>query len=99
MEGKNLNNSSVIAKAEAPLRVARDLREFNEQLVREGDLVTIDKSVTTEHEIAAYIRKSCKTGGPALLFTHLAGQPDLTVAGGTYPPLNPGYIAVRASQQ
>jgi len=99
MEGKNLNKPNVIAKAEAPLRVARDLREFNDQLARGGDLITVKKAVSTEHEIAAYIRKSCKTGGPAFLFTNVIGHPGWTVAGGTYALLNRVYMAVGASKQ
>ncbi len=79
--------------------VARDLREFNEQLLQKGDLLSVAKAVDPEHEIAAYIRKSCKSGGPAFLFKNVIGHPGWTVAGGSYALLERVYMAVGASKE
>ena len=50
--------------------VWKDLREFLEHLEKKGELIRVNKEVSTKHEIAAYVRKACnvKGGGPAFLF-------------------------------
>ncbi|MBI1732796.1 MAG: UbiD family decarboxylase [Gammaproteobacteria bacterium] len=45
-----------------------DLRSFLDALEAEGDLVRIHHEVDAVHEIAAHIRRSSDTDGPALLF-------------------------------
>src|SRR5687767_12045144 len=99
MEEEKLNKPQTDKRSERSYLVARDLREFQDQLSESGDLVTVKKTVSTEHEIAAYIRRSCKTGGPAFLFTNVAGHQGWTVAGGTYAVLNRVYKAVGASKE
>ena len=99
MEEEKLNKPQTDKRSERSYLVARDLREFQDQLSESGDLVTVKKTVSTEHEIAAYIRRSCKTGGPAFLFTNVAEHQGWTVAGGTYAVLNRVYKAVGASKE
>lgn len=61
-----------------------DMREFLDALRKRDDLVEIDKPVSTEFEIAAYIRKSSDTGGPCFLFSNVSGQPGWRVTGSMY---------------
>ena len=58
-----------------------DLREFISFLERENELRRIKKQVDPRHEIAAYIRKSSDTKGPALLFESVKNS-DIPVVGG-----------------
>ena len=58
--------------------VEQSLREWAENLEKRGDLVVIDKEVSTKFEIAAYIKKSCEVEGPAFRFTNVAGY-DLSL--------------------
>jgi 2,5-furandicarboxylate decarboxylase 1 len=60
-----------------------DLRAFLGYLRARGELVTISSPVDPEYEIAAYIRKSSDTSGPAFLFEHVRGS-DMPVAGGVF---------------
>jgi UbiD family decarboxylase len=52
-----------------------DLRTFIEQLRRDGDIVTIDARVDPKLEVAEIHRRVIAAGGPALLFTNVAGSP------------------------
>ncbi|MBI4525818.1 MAG: UbiD family decarboxylase [Deltaproteobacteria bacterium] len=60
-----------------------DLRHFLEYLDTRGELLRINKPVDVKYEIAAYIRKTCDTGGPALLFEKVKGF-DCPVVGGVF---------------
>ena len=61
----------------------RELREFIAHLESSGQLVHISEEVETRYGIAAYIRKTSDTGGPALLFDNVVGH-DIPVAGGLF---------------
>ena len=50
-----------------------DLHSFIEQLQRDGDLAIIDAPVDPTLEVAEIHRRVIAAGGPALLFTHVAG--------------------------
>jgi UbiD family decarboxylase len=51
-----------------------DLRAFIEQLRRDDDLVTVDAAVDPHLEVAEIHRRVIAAGGPALLFTNVAGS-------------------------
>lgn len=61
----------------------RDLREFLQLLEENGELLRVTKPVEVKYEIAAYIRKTCDTGGPALFFENVKGF-ELPVVGGVF---------------
>jgi UbiD family decarboxylase len=50
-----------------------DLRAFTDRLRRDGDLVTVDAPVDPRLEVAEIHRRVIAAGGPALLFTNVAG--------------------------
>jgi 2,5-furandicarboxylate decarboxylase 1 len=58
-------------------------RSWVADLADRGDLIEIDEPVSTEYEIAAYIKKSCDEAGPAFRFTNVEGH-DLDVVGSLY---------------
>jgi UbiD family decarboxylase len=60
-----------------------DLRAFLEQLERRGDLLRIATEVDSRYEIAAYIRKTSDTSGPALYFEKVKGH-RMSAVGGLY---------------
>ncbi|MGH8247627.1 MAG: UbiD family decarboxylase [Gammaproteobacteria bacterium] len=60
-----------------------DMRSFIDALERAGDLIRIRQGVQPRHEIAAYIRKTSDTAGPALLFENVSGS-SMPVAGGLF---------------
>jgi len=72
----------------------RDMRDYLDALVKQGELVEIDKAVDTEFEIAAYIRKSSDIKGPAFLFKNVKGYPGWRFAGGLYCTLSKVSIAM-----
>ena len=51
-----------------------DFRAYLDALRRAGQLVHIDKPVSPEFEIAAYVRKSSDTDGPAFVFENIIGH-------------------------
>jgi UbiD family decarboxylase len=59
-------------------------RTYLGALERCGQLVRIDRAVSPEFEIAAHVRKSSDTMGPAFLFENVRGHPGWTVAAGLY---------------
>lgn len=59
----------------------RDLREFIAVLEHEEELVRIKKPVDRKHEIAAYIRKTSDSKGPALLFERVKGYRSPVIGG------------------
>ncbi|MBI2875133.1 MAG: UbiD family decarboxylase [Firmicutes bacterium] len=61
----------------------RDLREYMAFLEARGELLTIEKEVDPVHEIAAYIRKTSDTAGPAIHFKKVKGH-HMPVAGGFF---------------
>ena len=63
--------------------IFQDLREFISLLEEEKELVRIKKPVNRKHEIAAHIRKTSDTRGPALLFEKVRGY-DIPVIGGVF---------------
>jgi 4-hydroxybenzoate decarboxylase subunit C len=50
-----------------------DLRSFLDRLRRDGDVVTVDAAVDPRLEVAEIHRRVIAAGGPALLFTNVAG--------------------------
>lgn len=60
------------------------MRAFLAELDKRGDLVTVEKEVSTEFEIAAYIRKSSDTGGPAFVFDNVEGHDGWRVTGSNF---------------
>src|SRR5215510_9717393 len=51
-----------------------DLRTFIDQLRRDDDLVTVEAPVDPHLEVAEIHRRVIAAGGPALLFTNVAGS-------------------------
>ncbi|MEM4303193.1 MAG: UbiD family decarboxylase [Candidatus Caldarchaeum sp.] len=62
----------------------RDMREYLTALQKKRDLVEIDKEVSTDFEIAAYIRKSSDVNGPAFLFKNIKNHAGWRFAAGLY---------------
>src|SRR4030042_152309 len=62
----------------------KDFRDYLKYLESKGKLVKVKKQVDPRYEIAAGIRKSSDTDGPALLFENVKGVPNWRVAGGVY---------------
>lgn len=60
------------------------LRDFLQALERQGELKRITRPVSTQFEIAAYVRKSSDRRGPAFLFENVVGYPGWRVASGVY---------------
>ena len=52
----------------------RDLRDFIDQLERDGDLKRISRPVATELEITEISDRVLRAGGPALLFENPGGS-------------------------
>jgi 2,5-furandicarboxylate decarboxylase 1 len=61
-----------------------DFRRYLQALERVGQLARVDKPVSPEFEIAAHVRKSSDTDGPAFLFANVSGHPGWKVAAGLY---------------
>src|SRR5262245_31049909 len=61
-----------------------DFRTYLNALERVGQLARIDKPVSPEFEIAAYVRKSSDTDGPAFVFENIVGHPGWKLAAGLY---------------
>ncbi len=61
----------------------RDLRQFIAHLEESGQLVRIQDEVDAKHGVAAYIRKTSDTDGPALYFERVAGY-EWPVVGGLF---------------
>ena len=51
-----------------------DLRAFIDQLRRDGDVVTVDARVDPKLEVDEIHRRVIAAGGPALMFTNVAGS-------------------------
>jgi len=63
--------------------VFTDLRQFLNVIDEQGDLVHIHKEVDPKYEIAAYIRQTSDTNGPALFFENVKGF-GIPVVGGLF---------------
>ena len=74
-----------------------DLGSFLQELKARGDLVEIERSVTTKFDIAAGMRKTSDIGGPALLFSNVAGH-DIPVVGALYAHWRRLYAALGVDQ-
>jgi UbiD family decarboxylase len=61
-----------------------DFRTYLAALARAGQLARIDKPVSPEFEVAAYVRKSSDTDGPAFVFENVIGHPGWKLAAGLY---------------
>ena len=61
-----------------------DFRQYLEALEKAGQLVHVTKDVSPEFEVAAYVRKSSDTDGPAFVFEHVTGHPGWRLAAGLY---------------
>jgi len=61
-----------------------NLRAFIDYLIDEQELTVIEKEVSIKHEIAAYVRKSCDTNGPAFCFINVKEFPGQRVVAGLY---------------
>jgi UbiD family decarboxylase len=61
-----------------------DFRTYLDALTRAGQLVHVDTPVSPEFEVAAYVRKSSDTDGPAFLFENVIGHPGWRLAAGLY---------------
>src|SRR5262249_58667334 len=61
-----------------------DFRRYLEALDKAGQLVRVTKEVSPEFEVAAYVRKSSDTNGPAFVFEHVRGHPGWRLAAGLY---------------
>lgn len=73
----------------------RDLRSYLALLDERGDLACVEKQVSPRFEIAAHIRRSSDVGGPAFLFTDVAGS-DLRAAGGLFCSTGKALTALEA---
>ena len=61
-----------------------DFRQYLQALEKAGQLVHITKEVSPEFEVAAYVRKSSDTYGPAFVFENMKGHPGWRLAAGLY---------------
>ena len=61
-----------------------DFRDYLQALEKAGQLVHVTKEVSPKFEIAAHVRKSSDTDGPAFLFENVAGHPGWRLAAGLY---------------
>jgi 2,5-furandicarboxylate decarboxylase 1 len=59
-------------------------RAYLDALARAGQLARIDKPVSPEFEVAAYVRRSSDTDGPAFVFENIVGHPGWRLAAGLY---------------
>ena len=59
-----------------------DLRSFLTHLESQGQLLRVKDEVGIKYEIAAGMRKTSDTEGPALLFENVRGFPGWRVLGG-----------------
>ena len=75
------------------------LRAFIEYLICKGELTVIEKEVSIKHEIAAYVRKSCDTNGPAFCFTNVKEFPGRRIVAGLYGSKRRMGLAIGFAQQ
>ena len=61
-----------------------NFRTYLDALRRAGQLVHVAKPVSPDFEVAAYVRKSSDTDGPAFLFESVSGHPGWKLAAGLY---------------
>ncbi|CCK82338.1 UbiD family decarboxylase [Desulfobacula toluolica] len=56
-----------------------NFREYVERLKETGDLVVVDRQVSTDMEMSVITRRNCQRQGPAQLFTDIKGYPGWDV--------------------
>jgi UbiD family decarboxylase len=61
-----------------------DFRRYLQALEKAGQLVHVAREVSPEFEVAAHVRKSSDTNGPAFVFEHVTGHPGWRLAAGLY---------------
>jgi UbiD family decarboxylase len=61
-----------------------DFRQYLQDLEKAGQLVHVTREVSPEFEVAAHVRKSSDTNGPAFVFEHVKGHPGWRLAAGLY---------------
>src|SRR5437667_376504 len=61
-----------------------NFRAYLDALRRAGQLMHVAKPVSPDFEVAAYVRKSSDTDGPAFLFENVSGHPGWKLAAGLY---------------
>lgn len=76
-----------------------DLRSFIDYLREKGELIDIDKPVSIDHEISAYVRKSCDQNGPAFLFHNGREFPGQKIVAGLYGSKRRMGLAIGFSQR
>lgn len=54
----------------------KDLHDFVALLAQRGELVRVEKEISSEYEISALSKKVMDQNGPALLFERIKGHPD-----------------------
>jgi len=74
-----------------------DLRQFLNYLDERGELLYIRDEVDPKQEIAAYIRKTSDTAGPALFFEKVRGF-DMPVVGGIFGHRRRVLMALESTQ-
>ncbi|MGH7332273.1 MAG: UbiD family decarboxylase [Candidatus Rokuibacteriota bacterium] len=74
-----------------------DFRTYLDALAHAGQLTHIDKPVNPEFEVAAYVRKSSDTDGPAFVFENVIGHPGWKLAAGLYGTMGRLPIALGCS--
>jgi UbiD family decarboxylase len=62
----------------------RNVSDVVEFLGPSGELATVEREIDPVFEIAALIRKSSDTGGPAFRLPSVKGHPGWTVVGGVF---------------
>jgi len=72
----------------------QDLRDYLNALDARGELKVVEKDVSVEYEIAAYIRKSSDLNGPAFLFNNVRNYPGWRFAAGLYCTLSKLTVAL-----
>jgi len=61
-----------------------DLRGYLSHLEEQGQLLHVKEEVDVKYDIAAGIRKTSDTNGPALLFENIRSRPGWRVLGGLF---------------
>lgn len=75
-----------------------DLRQFLDHLEQSKELLYIQEEVDPRYELAAYIRKTSDTGGPALFFHKVKGF-DIPVVGGVFAHRRRVMLALQSTEE
>ena len=74
-----------------------DFREFLDFLKKEGELKTCKREVDVRIEIAKVTDKTCKTGGPAILFNNVRGC-DTPVVTALFGTLDRAFLMIESTK-